>query len=297
VIGIGRYRNFAVQSDCDDVSVHLARKPTDSGEACRVCGSTDPLSFEHLPPRAANNSTRAWMYGMDDWLARDELSGRPAGRAVIQQRGSGVYSLCKRCNERAGSTYVPDYLDWVRHGEGGLVHVDPPLDEADQLLEPLHVTTTFKDVRPARFLKQVVTMLLAICPAEFGRQHLDLMSYAQDPGWVGMPERYQFYVALFAGPQARYIGGAARLKERAGRWDHDFVVELAYPPFALSLTVDEPEPAIQTACISNFADVDIDARGDATLTMLFGFGHVPFPLDYRTLAMLERDRRESQQAA
>jgi len=99
---------------------------------CRVCGRDESLSFEHVPPRAAGNEDRAWMYGMDNWLGRDMESGKPAGRARIQQRGSGAYSLCRSCNEGAGAEYVPEFLGWIDLGNRVLAGLVPPAAQLDR---------------------------------------------------------------------------------------------------------------------------------------------------------------------
>jgi hypothetical protein len=261
---------------------------------CRVCGRNESLSFEHVPPQAAGNAGRAWMYGTHNWLGRDQESGTPTGRARIQQRGSGAYSLCRSCNERAGSQYVPDFLEWIDQGNRVLAGLVPPVVQLDQELEQAHVTVKFERVRPARFLKQVVTMLLAISPGGFSAQHLALVEYAQDPEWTGLPSEYQFYLSLYPGPIARFVGGAARLYEHpAAGWARDYVVELAYPPFAYVLSHNETIPAVETGCISNLADLTIRQRADYELPLLVGFGHTAFPLDYRTKAKLDADRAEN----
>jgi hypothetical protein len=237
------------------------------------------------------------MYGMENWLGRDIESGKPAGRARIQQRGSGAYSLCRSCNERAGAHYVPDFLAWIDQGNRVLAGMVPRVVQLDEELEQAHVTVTFKRVRPARFIKQVVTMLLAISPGGFSAQHLALVEYAQDPEWIGLPSEYQLYLSLYAGPLARFIGGAARLYEHpSAGWIHDFVVELAYPPFAYVLSVGETVPAVETGCISNAADLTIHQTADYELPLLVGFGHTAFPLDYRTKAKMEVERAENQRA-
>jgi hypothetical protein len=272
-------------------------EPDDPEDArCRVCGREESLSFEHVPPQSAGNAERAWMYGMDNWLRRDTNTGKPSGRARIQQRGSGAYSLCGQCNARAGALYVPDFLAWINHGNRVLAGLVPPVTQLDKGLEQAHVTVKFEHVRPARFLKQVVTMLLAISPGGFAAHHLALVEYAQDPEWTGLPSEYQFYLSLYAGPLARFVGGAGRLYERPGAgWVHDFVVELAYPPFAYVLSVGETIPAVETGCISNAADLTIHQSADYyELPLLVGFGHTAVPLDYRTKAKMEAEREENQ---
>ena len=273
-----------------------ARDPADA--RCRLCGSGGDLSFEHVPPRTAGNADTAWLYGLESFLAREQPTGRPAGRALIQQRGSGVYSLCRACNALAGARYVPEYLEWVRLGRHVLSRLKPSLSEIDAGSDSHHVRVHLDQARVGRFLKQVVTLLLALSPGNFAAKNPELCSYARDPVAVGLPGDYQLYLALYAGPIARYNGGAGRLYEDGhGGWASDYVLELAYPPFSYILSLEEDRPAVETACITNFAELGPDQRADVDLLLLVGFGHTPFPLDFRTHAMLARDRAEHEAGA
>jgi hypothetical protein len=58
----------------------------DQAGVCRVCRRAHAkLSFEHVPPKAAFNDTPTVVYGLDDWLQRDEDGKLSGGR--IAQRG------------------------------------------------------------------------------------------------------------------------------------------------------------------------------------------------------------------
>jgi hypothetical protein len=263
--------------------------------ACRVCGRVTDLTFEHLPPSSAGNEGRAEMLGIDEWLQRDE-TGKPE-RGKIVQRGSGAYTLCGACNNRAGQLYVPEFKRWTDMAGMGLANIRPPLQQLDAALEPAYTTAAFKRVQPARFLKQVTTMILALAAPGFPPRHLDLQAFAQDPEWVGLPPNYQFYLALYCGPIARFNGGAGVLRMTEDGAQTTFTLELAHPPFAYILSVDEDSPAIETGNISNFADLGINQTADLELPLRVGFGHTPFPLDLRSKAMLERDRAANEAEA
>jgi hypothetical protein len=73
--------------------------------------------------------------------------------------------------------------------------------------------------------------------------------------------------------------------------------ELAYPPFAYVMTIDEDAAAFDAGNITSFVDVGIDQTADITMTLKVGFGHTVFPLDLRTKATLERDRAENEALA
>jgi hypothetical protein len=81
---------------------------------------------------------------------------------------------------------------------------------------------------------------------------------------------------------------SSRLDIETGR--PDIIIEVAYPPFASVMTVDSEPDAISTANITALADVGYNQMADLDIGMLVGFGHTPLPADYRTKAMIARER-------
>jgi hypothetical protein len=259
---------------------------SESVEMCRVCRVNVADSYEHTPPRKALNDEPAEVYGIMDWLASvdTELTG-----GVIQQRGWGGTVLCEQCNNKTGSWYGKELA--VAAASGANVLRQLPLSEIDQKLEPMYARVAFKESEtgphPLRFIKQFVTMMLAICPVEFSEANPDLGAFVLDRKRTGLDARYQFHLGLFCGPNARSVGGAAVLQTETKT--AAFVVEVAHPPFAYVMTVEADPEAIPTVNITNFVDVEYDQRADIELEMLIGFGYTPFPVDFRTKAMYERD--------
>jgi hypothetical protein len=229
-----------------------------------------------------------------DWLAREE-GGLRGG--TIEQRGAGGFTLCQRCNNNTGSWYGRELV--VAASAGARILRNAPLAELDRSTEPTYAKVKFRQQprvgpHPLRFIKQVVSMLLAVSPLEFSQGNPELGEFVTDRERTCLSERYQFYLALFAGPNARTVGGSTRLDLERQRTD--FIVEVAYPPYAYVLTVDSEPDAIDTANITPFVNVGYMQMADLELDMLVGFGHTPLPADYRTEAMIERDRRANEAA-
>jgi hypothetical protein len=265
--------------------------------ACRICGEVTRLSFEHVPPKGTGNTGRVEMLGIEAWLAREDQGAEVRG--TISQRGSGAYSLCRDCNSRAGELYVPEFKKL--HGTGIQALSQFDLTALDARDDAGYVEMKWQGVRPGRLAKQIATMLLAISPGSFAQANAALTEYARDPSKVGLPPRYKLYLALYAGPNARYNGGSVAMKMNdGGDFDSIPVWELAYPPFAYVLTVDEEVPALETGNVTSFADAGIDETGELEMTLKVGFGHTIFPLDFRTKAKMEAHRgngKEADQAA
>jgi len=253
--------------------------------ACRICGRVEDLTFEHVPPRSVGNRDRAEMLGIDAWLNRTE--GGSTERGTMSQRGSGVYTLCADCNNRAGRLYVPELANWTGAGNSTLAQLEPSPLHFDTQLDPAYAYMKLRDLRPGRLMKQIATMLLALVPGEFPPMHPELTRYARVPEVTGLPPRYQFYLAFFLGPIARFNGGTAVWRESGGM---AYTLELGYPPYAYILSIDEESPALATGNITSFAELGIDQVAEIELQLQIGFGHTPLPLDLRSKAALERDR-------
>jgi hypothetical protein len=260
--------------------------------ACRVCGSREKLSFEHVPPKSVGNRGRVEMLGIDAWLSREDDGANERGK--ISQRGSGAYSLCNECNNRAGSLYVPELAKWTGAGNAALHDLSGDFERIDAGTEPVVVHLGLREVCPGRFMKQLTTMLLALSSGEFPSSHPDLANYARDPQAVGLPDRYQFYLAFLVGPTARFNGGAGIWRENGGML---YSLELGFPPYAYILTIDEEAPALDVGNITGFAAASIDQVAEIEVDLRLGFSHTPLPLDFRTKGGLERDREANEAEA
>src|SRR5204862_2781435 len=111
--------------------------------------------------------------------------------------------------------------------------------------------------------------------------HLDLGAYARDPKRTGLPPRYQFYLSLFRGPYARFVGYSAQLNHATGQTEQ--LVELAYPPFSCVLSL-AGDAAIETTNITGFSELRANDICVVDLDLLNGFGHTPYPADLRSAA-------------
>lgn len=222
------------------------------------------------------------------WLRRDPTGAERGGR--FEQRGAGFVALCRDCNSRTGAWYVKEYAAWARKGFIILRQFPATqLEDSDpiQKAAPVHLSR----VRPLRFLKQVATMILAINRPEFGDANPDLRSLVLDKNSQTLPDGYSFYLVLYRGPSARYAGLSGMKDLSTG--DEHFISEMAYPPFACILSLHEKTPLLPFGGISHFKDYRLDDISDLDLQLLVGFGHTPYPADFRTMAAIQRDVRSS----
>jgi hypothetical protein len=226
--------------------------------------------------------------------SRCRLCAAEAVLEAVPGAADGGRTLCSVCCETVADWYVPEFRRWTAMGTE-LIETGSPVDKLNADPHPTWTTAELRNVKPARFLKQLMTMLVAIAPPGFGTdQHPELAAYALAPGRRGLPARYHMYLSLYRGPLARFVGYSAELDARTGTPTE--LLEVAYPPFSCVLSLGG-HAGIETTNISEFAELGIDEACIVDLDLLDGFGHTPFPADFRTLAAVERDRESERHAA
>lgn len=77
---------------------------------CCICGKETELTYEHIPPKAAFNSSRIKPYLLMN-LLRDNKK-----RFVNMQAGMGEYTICETCNNTTGAWYGAAYADFAAQG-------------------------------------------------------------------------------------------------------------------------------------------------------------------------------------
>ena len=120
---------------------------------CALCGQECELTFEHIPPRAAFNSTPTKPVSGEELLDDDRMPWDTTGlKYTNQQKGMGRYSLCPKCNNDTGSWYGDDYIIVAQ-----IVHsiLSKPID-------PKYQGFGIRDIHPLRFIKQVLSMFCSI---------------------------------------------------------------------------------------------------------------------------------------
>ncbi len=137
---------------------------------CAVCGQIGKLTFEHLPPRTANNKRPSKNYKLEDVLnATSHLDHFPNSlkgvKYKMQNRGFGKYSLCFKCNNYFGRYYVPEYSKI----NNALLKII--IDNKVEYTRSSCMKIDFLDIRPLEFSKQVLSMfcsangnLIDACP-------------------------------------------------------------------------------------------------------------------------------------
>ncbi len=260
------------------------RRPPEA--VCRICGSTDRISREHIPPRAAGNSSTGREHSITEWLARDSLDEIPGGH--ITQGGSFGFVLCEDCNSRTGRL-ATEYGKWAAMGAQLFVEQLRPVEEMDRADKAPLVKIRVPRCQPAKFARQALSMMVSLAgPWPVTAQFPEIAATLLDGTPCELPAPLWLGMGLCAPVAARYAGPSLGIDLERGTWR--WFCSLAYPPFAfeLQLARSSGDHEVNPLCgIGNFLEDPDATTVGAELELIVGFAHTGFPGDWRTRAQIE----------
>lgn len=254
---------------------------------CRICGVVAELTEEHIPPRGAFNKSRTQAYDIDDLIGNDDLDSPPTGLTV--QGGMRGYVLCESCNNITGTNWGREYQEWARRGVATLVSTGKTPEELDVVDGYLYQKVSFLQVYPGRFIRQVISHMLTIsCGPQLGERFPSLRDLALGGEPQPLPDPLRIYLNLYADNASRIAGGPSGQGAYSG--DEDvwrWLLELSYAPLSTIMLIEGPPDPYLGVDITEFTTVPVDVVTDELQAELpIGFGHKPFPGDFRTKGQL-----------
>jgi hypothetical protein len=200
--------------------------------------------------------------------------------------------LCRSCNNATGR-WGREYQEWARRAILLFNGLPTPVDELDASDGYPYVSVEFKQVYPARFVRQVIAMMLSVSgSAELGRRHPELVDLALGGPASPLPPPLRLYFNLYPDSTARIAGGPhgqGVYSHEAGAWR--WMLEVSFAPLATILLLEGPPDAGLGVEISQLTEWKLDQRSDLKFDdLLIGFGHKPFPGDYRSRGRLIADQ-------
>jgi hypothetical protein len=246
---------------------------------CHLCGAWGPLTFEHVPPRAAFNNHRVLETDIHKLIGGDLLEELKNPKGKYNQRGSGKYTLCGRCNNDTGAWYGRAYVEFT-HGIFPLCHTIKP----DQYVE------VQCSVRPLNVFKQMLVMFCSASPPEFTRKRPQLVRYLLNRESVDCEDLrgLRLLISLLDlnnSHAARQSGITGRME--LGNPKAHIYSEISFPPFNLVMSLSGTSPESRLFDISSFAQSPYNGRRDVKLRLYSLAVNSYFPGDYRTLDELE----------
>lgn len=248
---------------------------------CHICGTTDELSYEHIPPRAAFNSHKNFIYFIKDVLGSENFPWDLSGKRGKQlQKGIGFYTLCGRCNNNTGAWYGDALVDFTYQGYRA---------SHNKKLKPYEwASITFQEIYPLRVIKEIVAMFFSVNNPDLSTLHQDLRAFVLSKERKGItPHRYGLYLYLLRGSIARYAGLTGIGSFPGG---HTRIIsELAAPPFGYVLEFD-PKNKRDYCDLTFFAnDFDYNQKATVRLRIPVYESNTPFPSDHRTKLQIMED--------
>lgn len=131
---------------------------------CCVCGNRTNLTFEHIPPKKANNNTQVkYISDHINFLKSDKDFDGNSNEIKYyfgNQKGMGDYTLCSSCNNFFGANYVTDFIN-VSNGLFNFFanNYQEIIDKSEN--GSIDISIQLSNINLFRFQKQVVAMLMS----------------------------------------------------------------------------------------------------------------------------------------
>lgn len=241
---------------------------------CALCRKEEELTFEHIPPRAAFNSSPAKPVTGDKILGDDrlpwDLTGLPYSN---QQRGMGKFSLCRNCNNNTGSWYAQDYINFARV-------IDSYFNS--NIVEK-HNSIVIDEIHPLRLIKQIISMFCSI--NNFDDNRLDpLRKFVLDKEAKGLDKsKYKICCYFTKSLLTKYAQFSVVMKKRNNAFNIIALSEItAYPlGFILYFDLDDPT-SYEGIDITSFTDFNYDDICTITFPLCIKEMNDILPSHYRT---------------
>lgn len=244
------------------------------------------LTFEHVPPRCVYNDDAARWYDFNSFERL--VDGQPA-RYESMQRGTGFHSLCSDCNTYCSNQGYVEELRLLGRSIGRKwSEFMPPYEEHDATEGPSHFTGKAARMHPARIMRQVIAMFLAMSSEDAALAYPRLGQFVLDPEAQGLPYDARVWMTIIRGPVGRWVGlGGTEWNDHGRSYPY---AELVTVPLSFTLVLGTKLPHLTFCEITSWADRGVDEAVAGEIQIPIGFSHTDVPGDFRTRAQIELDR-------
>lgn len=255
--------------------IHKSDKPNLG--TCAICGKYGRLTFEHIPPRSAGNKHPVRMMTLDKFIRESNVNPNiqldDPHKSSRLNRGSGMFSLCEKCNNTTGSLYGQEYKRVAAAFFQFIANENPQHGEAYTIQLTMH---------PAQFIRQVISMFMSVDNSSDIR---DFQSYLLDkdkPAYVLPNMRITMFISI--GSTMRLGGpfGAMSFNDNSTSVG-SLATEIITRPlgFTMFRNVDKYQKGF--GCdITEMLKFSYNDEIQLTLTLPVVNLYGNFPLDYRT---------------
>jgi hypothetical protein len=158
---------------------------------CKLCGQTDKLTYEHVPPKNAHNKTRFYIFPTDSSIT-DPFLEKPKGKP--EQGGIGYYSLCEPCNNKTGGWYGNAYIDFVNQAIYRLRLADAQYENGDPYI-----------IHPLKVIKQIISFFVTLGVINYSDEYPELASFVLNKSNRTLPDNFQVFMYYNDSDNYRYM--------------------------------------------------------------------------------------------
>ena len=211
---------------------------------CALCGKKTELTFEHIPPRSAFNSSPAKPVTLETILKSERHYPRQKQLLPYtnQQKGLGLFSLCKSCNENTGSWYGDAYYHFAKNS---MEVISSDIDDGFNCVE-------FYNMYPLRIIKQIISMF---CSVNVNTKLDDLREFVLNKESIGIDKnRYKICMYFTKSTTCRHSGMTGLLDIKTS--NVTLLSEIVYRPLGLLLYLNADD-SIKTEGIDRIISIKI----------------------------------------
>lgn len=244
---------------------------------CALCGKVCDLTFEHIPPRNAFNNQPTKQVSMVD-LTMDfsrkpwEIDGLPY---VNNQKGGGMYSLCRECNNNTGSWYGNDYIEFARTVSCALKKEN--LQEGHPIV--------FLVFYPLRIIKQIISMFCSVNRSCGGEDFQTLRDFVLNKEQVHLDSK-KFKVCMYFTKDSmnKFVPYSVMcIKTKKNPFATIALSEIVTYPIGLTLYFNpEEEMEYDGIDITSFSKCNYNDKCDIQIPVCIKESNSYFPGDYRS---------------
>jgi hypothetical protein len=232
---------------------------------CWLCGAYGALTREHIPPKSVYNSERVQLEKVSE---EDQHRGRLVWVAGDEHRGGySLFSLCVRCNNRAGRSFAPAYKQLCNRIAEKLPST------------PLLGQITLSGItNPQLVIRQVLFQFVTANGAEFVDANPWVRETLLTRKLHPLPSEVHVYLFAVKSPTLKNTGVSGRLV--AGSPDVQVFSEFTFWPLGTVLSWGAlPHPEL--TAIRDWAARPFASNEKADLTLTVNPCSSPSPVDFR----------------
>lgn len=228
---------------------------------CHLCGKYEELTFEHVPPKSANNKDRAKLLTGKEIFDTKKLRTGESLRYINQQQGAGNYTLCKECNNNTGDWYAKEYIKFAN--EIGYI-----LTNQIDLNTSKGIILDSNKLYFQRIIKQVLCMFLSTIQPEYAMEFKDIREYILNKNSTEFnSKKYRISMYLLKNYEISHSGILGLLLKENGETTIRKVAIMNLYPIGFILEIEPPEKNIDdTTDITKFTTLKYDELQNVVMT-------------------------------